>query len=100
MTTISTERLSPRDSRRVLSELAGWYTAEASSNDRPITVALPVLLRGLVDHALRTDEAVDLFDRFAAARAVSGRADATDGAMLAAERRADELLARLLGGAE
>lgn len=85
--------------RRVLVEFATQYTAEADRNDRPITGALPTLLPSLAAAHLTSDATIDLFDRFARARAVSSDANASYDTIHAAEARAEFLLDQLVGEA-
>lgn len=93
------ELMSVAERRRVLCEFADQYTVEQHSADRPITDALPSLLWLVVAAHHTTDGAVDLFDRFARARAVSGDGTASYDTIHAAEARAEKLLDQLVGEA-
>lgn len=91
--------LTVTERRHALSELASQYNAEASSNERPLTDALPSLLWLLVAAHLTSDAAIDLFDRFARAQAMSGHAHASYAEIAAAELLAEQLLDQLVGEA-
>lgn len=100
MTAVTDLPLTAGARRRVLCELADLYSAEQDRGHRPISEGLPGLLGpSLCAAHLTTVEAIDLFARFARARAALMSADADHADMDAAEREAEQLLDELVGEA-